>query len=241
MDHSPSIVEFVGLSGAGKSTVAAQLVILLRSEGYTVSTRTELLGDLKSKWQRHLIRGRIILSEVVRAPSLFLTLVPRILASRQRRVIDFPKLLWNFWSVCALILRHRRRGRGILVMDQGVFQAIWSVGYLSRESLIADQWHSWLQRFDLHDVNVVEAQVPVDVARERLIFRCGGRCSNSRAAYLSSSNDWMRLQVALNATTMVARKQVFPGRFIAIDTSVKSSAKDLSSQLLAHLLAVKFC
>lgn len=232
---SPQVIEFVGLSGAGKSTVAAALVAEMRERNYSVETRVELLGDVLPKPCRHMLRSRLILAESLRAPVVYYTVALEVLRSHQFRKRDYFKLTWNFWTVIAVILRHRRKGKGLLVLDQGLLQAVWSVGYMARSPIDLKSWMLWLRRFGLRDVFLVIAEVPPDLAHERVVQR---NDANSRVLFAETTGDpdaWFMIESLLQSIVTASRDEICKKRVCRVLTDGSLTATESAVRIIDHL------
>jgi hypothetical protein len=135
------IVEFVGIPGAGKSTLARHGAELLRSEGVPVHLhalseppRAERVGRggwPVHAWNQAVAYGRFlppIALVALRHPTRAALAVARIAASRQRSLRDLLKVVHNLFRTTLLVERARRLG-GVHLIDQGVLQVIWAVGF----------------------------------------------------------------------------------------------------------------
>lgn len=125
-------VEFLGLPGAGKSTLAHAVTAELRVRGVRVTPprctngrRDATLGRLGIKlW--YAIRG------AVQAPRRTLFWLKLLAESRQAHRGDWWGSALN-WFYLLGITRQRASHPGIQLLDQGVFQALWSVGYAAQQ------------------------------------------------------------------------------------------------------------
>jgi thymidylate kinase len=124
------ILEFVGLSGAGKSTVAEALLSRLREQGYTCAHRHDIGGQGVPRVQ-HFAR---LAAHFVRHPGLFSGSIhlnhaaPAHNRSRFREAIRF--YVWSYRLAVG-----RRLGPDILILDQGIIQEGW--GLVVRETGLA--------------------------------------------------------------------------------------------------------
>jgi thymidylate kinase len=121
------ILEFVGLSGAGKTTVAEALLHRLREQGYTCAYRHDIGGQGVPRI-RHFSR---LAAHFIRHPGLFSASVhlsraaPGLTRSRFREAIRF--YVWSYRLAIG-----RRLGPDILILDQGIIQEGW--GLVVRET-----------------------------------------------------------------------------------------------------------
>lgn len=117
------LIEFMGLPASGKTTVARELHRLLQDRGQVcrMASTLPLAGgrNLPRKVFRYLM---ISLAE----PAILVLAVTTVLGSRQRRLSDAMRTLGNLLEVRYVL---HAAGGGIVIMDQGPCQALWSVAY----------------------------------------------------------------------------------------------------------------
>jgi broad-specificity NMP kinase len=123
------VVEFLGLPGVGKTTLALEVAKLLPD----LPVRSAY-GHLSGRnWvARRLSNARDIARLALEHPRYVAQTVRVIRASGQRTPYDGLKVTNNWLNVSALTLASRR-APGITLFDQGTFQALWSVGYSAEE------------------------------------------------------------------------------------------------------------
>ncbi len=125
-------VEFLGLPGAGKSTISRLVAGLLHERGVAVT-------DPAPDPDRSLTRGATKLwcagRALVRHPGHAARWIRLIVRSRQRRLSDAWVVLVN-WLYLLDRIGHHGIGPGVYVMDQGLFQALWSLAYGASASVI---------------------------------------------------------------------------------------------------------
>jgi thymidylate kinase len=122
----PVLIEFVGLPGAGKTTVFHQVVTQLRSEGIAIIPRDEIL----QQWRNTAGFQKI------------LQLVPKtqnhwsVLLQSQGLAAQVKPLTWQSFVKAGKIFSNLKRIDAIasdrrcplILLDQGLLQEIWSVG-----------------------------------------------------------------------------------------------------------------
>jgi hypothetical protein len=176
------VIEFVGIPGAGKSTLARHGAELLRAEG--VPVQLHALSEPPSEdrggraawpiraWNEVVAYCRYlppIALVVLRHPARAVLAVARIAASRQRSLRDLLKVVHNLFRTTLLVERARERG-GVHLIDQGVLQAIWAVGFSAAPRAGARVTGLGDALVALPDVAVVvESDLPI--IRERLVRR----------------------------------------------------------------------
>ncbi|GAA4018934.1 hypothetical protein GCM10022280_18250 [Sphingomonas swuensis] len=116
-------IEFLGLPGAGKTTIARELRSLLRDRRGGVRYSREMMGDDLPLWRRSARRALLIAGAFLRRPWAPIA-AARGLTPGQSSVRDRIKTRWNFWSVMAM--QARTTPPRLLINDQGLAQALWS-------------------------------------------------------------------------------------------------------------------
>ena len=162
------VIEFLGLPGAGKSTLAEHLVCTLRAEGRALGCR-EAIGRLQGGRTEHY--ARLVAFTV--AQRRHFTIAMRLAAA----VTPARTLRWRFAAKLAawpyrLSLVHRRR-HDTLVLDQGPLQSAWCVlldGELREEGALRAAVHDLLA-----DGSFAFAFVYVDVTPELAASRIAAR------------------------------------------------------------------
>ncbi|NIX78087.1 hypothetical protein [Microvirga terricola] len=142
------LVEFLGLPGAGKSTLSHLVANLLLERRYTVEETTYDLDRRFGKFERSVIKLAHIARYLCTHPRCALSNVSSILATRQATLADIKKSIPNWLYVASLVSRRRSDDR-IILLDQGVAQAVWSIGFAAEQEL-------WL---DLH-MNTTSERTP---------------------------------------------------------------------------------
>ena len=135
------VVEFVGMPGSGKSTIAHAVAELLRAGGHEVSEPTWTIDRLPSGSDRRLSKLRVAATEGLSRPGRSLAGAGAVLATSQSNPVGYPSGIVN-WVYLAGLYRNAARHPGITLFDQGVLQAIWSVVYgsESRRGLAVESW-----------------------------------------------------------------------------------------------------
>jgi energy-coupling factor transporter ATP-binding protein EcfA2 len=135
------VVEFVGMPGSGKSTIAHAAAGLLRADGHEVSEPTWTIDRLPSANDRRLSKLRVAAIEGLSRPGSTLAGAGAVLATSQSNPAGYPSGIVN-WTYLAGLYRNAARHPGITLFDQGVLQAIWSVVYgsESRRGLAVESW-----------------------------------------------------------------------------------------------------
>lgn len=136
------IAEFVGLPGAGKSTIAHGVARELRCRGVPVSEPTY---DVDHRVPRG-VRARRKLRQALRGAGRDAACGSRelraLIASGQPTARDLLSVAVN-WFYVTEVVRRCAAGAGVHLLDQGVLQALWSIAYRARhrDRLLRDGSH----------------------------------------------------------------------------------------------------
>ena len=180
------IVEFVGLPGAGKTTISHALVNRFRRGGVPV---TEPTFDLSQKPGRIGFRQlRFAMRLFAGHPILTLRWMDLVVASRQKSARDFIITSLNLLYSCALVRQSGRRP-GVHIFDQGLLQAILSVQYSSRQP--PDHASLAAAVDESIGVNARNVAVFVQASPEIVMTRLQQRCGRlSRLERLDSTEEF---------------------------------------------------
>lgn len=122
------LVEFVGLPGVGKTTLAAHAARELTARGLPVTVVCDPCAALDVP---PITRGNKVgrsLRTIATRPGATLGWLRVVLRSRQRTALDLARVLHRWLFLTDLSARD---WSGIRVLDQGVLQALWSMLYRS--------------------------------------------------------------------------------------------------------------
>jgi thymidylate kinase len=131
------LVTFVGLPGTGKSTLCARAARLLRQRGIPCRVCEE------TAFRRIRNKAAWVAREAIGNPRRAARTVRGILATRQRSALDLVKMVVNWFCLSFLIRRFAAAG-GVSLFDEGLFQALWSIGLGARNG-------DWLSSLPLLD------------------------------------------------------------------------------------------
>ena len=194
------LVEFIGLPGSGKSTIAHALADLLRDRGEPVSEPTWHNDHASRRPMRALRKASLALSASMRDRARARELVDWVRNSRQPTTRETVKLVVNALYLAEATERCAR-AQGVHIFDQGLLQELWSVLYRARqnenlERRCADQMVMCGAR-----LNVVIVDAPLGVLQRRLEARTQGASRLER--HLRDSGPHAALQRAVFAQRRV--------------------------------------
>lgn len=167
-------VEFLGLPGAGKSTLSHRLAGLLARRGIAVAQVSYDLAHGPTTGRRRMRKAVHVVRELLRHP------IAAFGAARAIRNTEQPDLatrlkLWFNWLLVLALGRAARRDPRIHLFDQGVLQAVWSIALEDRSDAALALLGSAAARAAMPDVAVcVEAGI---AAVQRRLHARGSRDS----------------------------------------------------------------
>jgi RecA/RadA recombinase len=231
-------VEFFGLPGSGKTTVANALVSLLQARGADASFSGERMGDGASIARRTLRRLALVVGQLPQAIGSYYR-GTRLVVSRSRGWGDSVHSVWNLISVQAMVGQHLR-GHGLMVLDQGLVQAIWSAkmreicgdGDVGWDALLNDAW--------VDQCCFVQVECEIETALGRLSERQQRTSRMQRADRLREGPLWSRGRVLVTQlgtmTEELLRHRSLTNRLIRIRTDNGLSPPALAEAVLEKLL-----
>lgn len=231
-------IEFFGLPGSGKTTVAKELLRLLQATGVSASFSGDRMGDGAPIVQRMLRRLGMVAGQSPREIGSYWR-GARLMVARGEGLGDSAHSLWNLISVQAMTNQHLR-GRGLMVLDQGLVQAIWSArmrenrgdGDVGWGALLSDDW--------LGQCCFVQVGCKAETAMERLRNRKQRTSRMQRPDRLQELAEWSRGEALVTElggmTEGLLRHKSFANRLIRIRTDDGLSASVLAAMVLEPLL-----
>ncbi len=166
------IVEFVGLPAGGKSTLSRRTSTMLNRDYAQVSEPIYCVRNL-SEFHRFLSKGRFAIEHAFRRPRTALSITWSLLKIDQASVTDWGRVNFNLQYVSGIVTQSESTP-GVTLLDQGPYQAVWSVGLYSSTDwdLLFDEFDRYLSHIVPDLVVCVDAE-PATVA-DRLANRSGG-------------------------------------------------------------------
>jgi hypothetical protein len=130
------LVEFLGLPGAGKSTVARRVRKSLEQRGIPVNDSACALLNREDRIGRSLVKLAYVVNGFVNYPRYTVLSANSVLRTEQRSVADLAKTLFNWLFVSSLVRDYGNRA-GVCLLDEGIFQALWSIGFSAKKDSTA--------------------------------------------------------------------------------------------------------
>lgn len=195
-----ALVEFIGLPGSGKSTIAHALADLLRERGESVSEPTWRNDHATRRPLRALRKATLALAAAARDGAHARALVEWVASSRQPTRGETLRLAINALYVAETTERCAR-SQGVHIFDQGLLQQLWSLLYRAThnedlERRCAEQLAMCGAR-----LHVVIVEAPLGVLQRRLEARTQGASRLERQ--LRNSEPHAALQRAMFAQRRV--------------------------------------
>jgi hypothetical protein len=122
----PRIVELCGLPGSGKSHIASALVRALRERGVEVHDVGASVGPDVGAALRVSRKLSAAIAVTLAEPGATAGIGAAVIRSQHTIAARGSRSLQ--WLVTQELMRGARRGGGVHVLDEGVLQALWSIG-----------------------------------------------------------------------------------------------------------------
>jgi hypothetical protein len=229
-------VEFFGLPGSGKTTIAREVYAMLASNSSRLIFAPELLRDEAGVTVRAAAKLRLILSDLGRGNAGLHT-AREAFVIRQARLRDKIRAVFTIATVASLYKYIQRRRLGA-VLDQGVLQALWSLQLRAvgggGSALIAGMLKDAACSGRVH----VSVETPPEVCLERLGLRASKHSRMQDTGATCDHRAWetaerLRLTVLRNLQAAY-RKQGIPPWIIVVDGT--ADPVDAAGQIVAGLL-----
>ena len=170
-----TVIELFGTPGIGKSYLAKGLVTQFRAGGKSVSDRSVVVGDM-ARFRRIIYKVSIIILMLVITPVRLRLLPGFILKAGVKRPMAFIQVLVNWLYIVALIRSEVRR-YDIVILDQGIAQAVWSTIFrsdIANPDTSAKLMKYVLMACGIRQLVVVHLTLDLEKHRARLSSRLNG-------------------------------------------------------------------
>ena len=230
-------VEFFGLPGSGKTTIAQAVHAILSRGNPELIFAPRLLRDEAGAAVRAATKLRLILSEFVRSGT-WSDAVGRTIAIRQPRLRDSLRAVLTIATVGSLNANLRRRRLGA-VLDQGALQALWSVQLCAPhdeyfDALVAGVLDDAVLSRRLH----VAVETPQKVCIERLETRISKHSRMQNAGTAKDLHVWenaeLLRQAILGDLRAAYQRQSIPDRIFTVDGTADpvATARQIAAAVL---------
>lgn len=228
----PLQIEFFGLPGCGKTTLANELFDILSRTRSSMIFGPSLIHDTSSATKRTAAKLYLISGTLCRRGAEPIG-IGQAIKIRQRSLKDKAKTIFNFATVSSVYLWLKARDLDA-VIDQGVLQAIWSAEFRSRRSDIQGVWTDVISQVSGTDRIHICITTSVPVCRERLERRTTKHSRMQAAGLLHDVGTWDRAErlchmIMRELHSAYLRRGVAP-RIIEVDG-------DGEPQAMAHEIA----
>jgi hypothetical protein len=169
------VIELAGLPGTGKSTVAQCLESILGKARIPIRSRSVALADQSSFVHRQQSRLRLIARNANRCSRLYRHSFRLVVDSAQRSTLDFAIVMSNLWSIIAMMAEDDASNDRVMIADQGLVQAIWSVQLSSLRGVSLDEWTPLLLAAGVENTLVAHLRTAIPLSRLRVSSRARNR------------------------------------------------------------------
>lgn len=118
------VVEFFGYSGSGKSTMCSHALEALRALGMAADALNFAVHEVS------IARITVLMSQMMLGPAYAWRSLKEFVSSQQRSVRDF-QWVYRTWLERSYLIRAHARRPGIHLVEEGLFQALWSMALSS--------------------------------------------------------------------------------------------------------------
>ena len=169
----PLVVEFVGLPGVGKSHATRLVAARLAAIGTPARSSALRINHELGRSRRVLYKSGICAVEALGRPGRAARVGRALIGSGQQSRVDVLRLLYN-WLFLVGLLRRARTRPVVEVLDEGIYQLLWSIGFAGGERATRDCLYTFLMgppsEVLLPDV-VVVVEAPLGLIQARLASR----------------------------------------------------------------------
>jgi len=215
-------VEFLGLAGAGKSTVSGAVGAVLRERRIPVTEPTYRLDHVVSGYTRRALKFWYSLRRAIRRPWEGVRWARTVFGSRQRALVGSWVETMNLLYLLELI-RSESAVPGVHLFDQGLFQALWSLAYDAAAAHVISPPVLERVRRSLPPISVViVVETSLATARGRLQERPGATSRLQRARQAAAALE--RATAILRPIEAAASQLAAEGRIVLLRVSNDNDA-----------------
>jgi thymidylate kinase len=226
------LVEFFGLPGSGKSTMSRCVAELLRTHGLNVDETTYELDHQHSVVVRLILKASHILRLAITHPFRLLSSLVDILSTDQSTWADFGKSLFNWLFIVSIVSGKRKYDR-VVILDQGVAQAFWSINFAAQRQARLDKMLTSVQQSAIKPDLVIYVRAKLQTVGSRLSAR------TDRASRLNSFGyDVEALQHRHAQSEAIVRKLRSGGTCVIEVTSDERRQLAANATLIANSILV---
>jgi hypothetical protein len=196
----PLVVEFVGLPGVGKSHAARLIAARLVAVGLPARSLALRINHELGPCRRVLYKSGICAAEALGHPGRTARVGRALMRSGQQSRVDVVRLSYN-WLFLAGLLRRARTRPVVELLDEGIFQLLWSIGAAGGERVIRD-CSSTLLEGPAHAVPMPHVVVVVEAPLRLIEARMASR--GSRAGRLDRMEPIQRHAALVRGAELLA-------------------------------------
>jgi hypothetical protein len=167
------VVEFVGLPGVGKSHATRLVAARLAAVGTPARSSALRINHELGRSRRVLYKSGICAVEALGRPGCAARVGRALIESGQQSRVDVLRLLYNWLFLVGLVRRARTRPV-VELLDEGIYQLLWSIGFAGGERVIRDHSSTFLtgppSAVAMPDI-VVVVEAPLGLVQQRLASR----------------------------------------------------------------------
>jgi hypothetical protein len=165
---SGTVVEFLGLPGAGKTTLARSLGDELRAKGYPVAEPTDCLANETGRARRYATKAAATVRQGISHPMFTTSSLDAIGRPSLAAPWNWLRGVTNWQYVVEEVRGASARNPGsVTALDQGLAQALWSIGYMTTPDDISSFYPLLGQLCETLDCYVVVTVRTDDAAIQR--------------------------------------------------------------------------
>ncbi|ADJ29593.1 hypothetical protein Nwat_2841 [Nitrosococcus watsonii C-113] len=200
------------MPGSGKSTLASRVAEIIEGKGIGVRKEAYVLAHCVSRRRRVTTKLLYVLSELFLEPRYALRSARAIAATSQNSTMEFIKGLFN-WLFVTSLARPIMRFNGVHMLDQGVFQALWSIAFSGGPNSLTLMVAKLLDHMPVPNVIVIMHVEAPTVAR-RLAAR---QSQDSRLERLLEKDPGIMARSTLLFRETVETVELIKGRYTTLE------------------------